>query len=240
MFSKVHSGRHHGAGFVDSLRKSPYFHALIEDIALMLNIAVIGSGRGSNFLAILTAIDSGRLPGVRIALVLSNNSGAGILEVARSRGLAAVHLSERMFSDERAFADSLLETLRRHEANFIALAGYMKHVPRPVIAAYRNRIVNIHPALLPKFGGKGMYGIHVHEAVLAAGERTSGATVHVVDEEYDHGAIVLQHEVPVLAGDTPESLAARVLEVEHQIYPEVLRLFAAGKVPLPANAALQH
>jgi phosphoribosylglycinamide formyltransferase-1 len=103
----------------------------------------------------------------------------------------------------------------------------MKKVPASVISAYRGRILNIHPALLPRFGGQGMYGTRVHEAVLAAGERESGATVHLVDEEYDRGAILLQRRVPVLPGDTPASLAARVLEAEHQVYPEALRRFAA-------------
>jgi len=204
----------------------------------MLNIAVFGSGRGSNFQAILSAIETRKLPGVRIVLVVSNNSDSGILDIARRNGLPSMHLSERQFPDENAFTDAVLASLARHGADFIALAGYMKRVPQRVIAAYRNRIINIHPALLPKFGGKGMYGIHVHEAVLAAGEPVTGATVHVVDEDYDHGAVVLQRQVPVYPGDTPEILAARVLEVEHQIYPEALALFAAGKIRVPAP--LQH
>ncbi len=200
----------------------------------MLNVAVFGSGRGSNFQAILTAIESRKLPGVRIVLVVSNNSGAGILDIGRRHGIPAVHISERQFPDESAFAEALLALLKRHGADFVVLAGYMKRVPRQVIGAYRNRIINIHPALLPKFGGKGMYGIHVHEAVLAAGEKFSGATIHIVDEEYDRGPIVLQRQVAVEPGDTPESLAARVLEVEHRLYPEALALFAAGAIPAPA------
>ena len=177
----------------------------------MLSIAVFGSGAGSNFMAILTAIQQGNLPAARISLVLSNNSGAGILGIARANGLPAIHLSRKQFPDERSFADTVLSTLRDHGANFIALAGYMKQVPPEVVAAYRKRIVNIHPALLPRFGGAGMYGLRVHEAVLASGETTSGATVHYVDEEYDNGPVVLQQTVPVLPGDTPASLAARVL-----------------------------
>jgi len=199
----------------------------------MLNVAVFGSGRGSNFQAILTAIETRKLPGVRIVLVISNNSGAGILDIGRRHGIPAVHIGERQFPDESAFAGALLALLQRHGADFIALAGYMKRVPRQVIGAYRNRIINIHPALLPKFGGKGMYGIHVHEAVIAAGEKMSGATIHIVDEEYDRGPIVLQRQVAVEPGDTPESLAARVLAVEHRLYPEALALFAAGAIPGP-------
>jgi phosphoribosylglycinamide formyltransferase 1 len=189
----------------------------------MLNIAVFGSGAGSNFRAILTAIQQGNIPDARISLVISNNSGAGILGIARANALPAIHLSRKQFPDEQSFTDSVLTTLRGHDVNFIALAGYMKQVPPEVVAAYRGRIVNIHPALLPRFGGAGMYGIRVHEAVLASGAATSGATVHFVDEEYDHGTVVLQQSVPVLPGDTPESLAARVLAAEHELYPAAIR-----------------
>jgi formyltetrahydrofolate-dependent phosphoribosylglycinamide formyltransferase len=207
----------------------------------MLNIAVFGSGRGSNFQAILHAIDEGSIPGARIACVISNNSLAGILEIARSRSIAAIQLSQKNFPDPESFTQALLEFLRQHDANFIVLAGYMKLLPPAVIAAFRHRIINIHPALLPRFGGKGMYGIRVHEAVLAAGEAESGATVHFVDEVYDHGAIILQKKVPVLPGDTPEILASRVLSIEHEIYPEAVRRFARGEIRIPdAPPALAH
>ncbi len=192
----------------------------------MLNVAVFGSGRGSNFQSILTALQQGRIRDVAIRLVISNSSSAGILEIARTHCIPAFHVSQKQFSSDEAFVNALLALLRDHQVNFIALAGYMKRVPTPVVGAYRGRIVNIHPALLPKFGGSGMYGTHVHEAVLAAGETESGATVHYVDEEYDHGAIILQKRVPVMAGDTPATLAARVLVVEHEIYPEALRRLA--------------
>jgi phosphoribosylglycinamide formyltransferase-1 len=201
----------------------------------MLNIAVFGSGAGSNFMAILTAIQQGNLPAARVSLVLSNNSGAGILGIARANALPAIHLSRKQFPDERSFADTVISTLRDHGANFIALAGYMKHVPPEVVAAYRNRIVNIHPALLPRFGGAGMYGMRVHEAVLASGATMSGATVHYVDEEYDSGPVVLQQTVPVLPGDTPGSLAARVLAAEHQLYPA-----AIGRIARSERAAEQY
>ena len=192
----------------------------------MLNIAVLGSGRGSNFQAILAAIQQGRIPNVRIALVISNNSGAGILEIARNNSLPAVHLSHRQFPTEDEFVDALLSLLRVHGVNFIVLAGYMKRIHPRVIEAYRRRIINIHPALLPRHGGPGMYGHHVHEAVIAAGDRLSGATVHFVDEEYDHGSIVLQKTVSVAPDDTPETLAAKVLDIEHEIYPEAIRRLA--------------
>ncbi len=192
----------------------------------MLNVAVFGSGRGSNFESILTALQQGRIRDVAIRLVISNSSSAGILEIARTHCIPAFHVSQKQFSSDEAFVDGLLALLQEHAVNFIVLAGYMKRVPAPVVAAFRGRIVNIHPALLPKFGGSGMYGMRVHEAVLAAGEAESGATVHYVDEEYDHGAIILQKRVPVMPGDTPAALAARVLAVEHEIYPEVLRRLA--------------
>lgn len=206
----------------------------------MLRIAVLGSGRGSNFKAILDAIHQGNLRGVTVSLVVSNNSDAGILEIARANGLPAVHLSRNRFTTDEAFVDALLHTFSEHNVNFIVLAGYMKLLPPRVIGKFRNRIINIHPALLPKFGGRGMYGMRVHEAVLAAGEKFSGATVHFVDEEYDRGAVVLQRTVPVTTDDTPESLAAKVLRVEHEIYPEALRLIAAGKVVVPDNESVVH
>ncbi len=195
----------------------------------MLNIAAFGSGKGSNFQAILSAVQRGKIPGAQICLVVSNNSRAGILDIARKNSLPALHVSQMQFPTDEAFVGALLSALRSHGANFIVLAGYMKMLPPQVIRAYRDRIVNIHPALLPKFGGTGMYGMHVHEAVLSAREERSGATVHWVDEQYDHGAIVLQKSVPVLPGDTPESLAERVLAVEHEIYPEALRRIASAE-----------
>jgi phosphoribosylglycinamide formyltransferase 1 len=194
----------------------------------MLNIAVLGSGRGSNFRAILAAMQQGQIPGAKIAVVISNNSGAGILEIARENSLPAIHLSHRQFATEEEFVDALLSVLTKHGVNFIVLAGYMKRLHPRVVHAYRRRIINIHPALLPRHGGPGMYGIHVHEAVIAAGDRLSGATVHFVDEEYDHGSIILQKTVSVAAGDTPETLAAKVLEIEHEIYPEAIRRLATG------------
>jgi phosphoribosylglycinamide formyltransferase-1 len=204
----------------------------------MLNVAVFGSGRGSNFVAILNAIEEGTLPGVRIACVVSNNSASGILEAARSRSLPALHLSARQFPSEGHFVDRCCELLEEYRANLVLLAGYMKLLPARITRRYPT--LNIHPALLPKFGGRGMYGIHVHEAVIAAGERESGATVHLVDELYDHGRILLQKRVPVMREDTPESLAARVLAIEHEIYPEALRRIARGEILLPAQAVEAH
>ena len=197
----------------------------------MLHIAVFGSGKGSNFGAILEALKVGKITGATIRLVLSNNSRAGILDIARVNDIPAVHVSERQFSDYGEFARGLLRILAEHGVNFIVLAGYMKKVPGEIVAAFRGRILNIHPALLPKFGGEGMYGMRVHEAVIAAGEKESGATVHRVEEEYDRGPIVAQRRVPVYPGDTPESLAARVLRIEHELYPEAIGMIASGTLP---------
>jgi phosphoribosylglycinamide formyltransferase-1 len=196
-----------------------------------MNIGVFASGRGSNFQAILNAIQRGSLP-ARVTLLLSNKSDAGALEVARSNGIPTIHLSQQQFSDEASFAARMLEVLKEHDIDLIALAGYLKKVPVSVVRAYRNRILNIHPALLPSFGGAGMYGHHVHEAVLASGAKLSGATVHIVDEEYDRGPIVIQRAVPVEPNDTPETLAARVLTIEHEIYPEALKAFAEKRILL--------
>jgi len=200
-----------------------------------LKIAVFASGRGSNFEAILKAISTGVIKGAGIVAVISNNPGSGALETARCNGIPALHISRKQFDSDGAFDGHLLEVLRKHGANFIVLAGYMKKVSPAVIAEYRNRIINIHPALLPEFGGNGMYGEHVHRAVIASGAKESGATVHAVDEVYDHGPIILQKKVRVSPDDTPETLAAKILKVEHEIYPEAVRLFAEGKIVIKDN-----
>lgn len=206
----------------------------------MLNVAVFGSGKGSNFRSILGAIKSGAVSRVQIKVVISNNSDAGILEIARANGIPALHLSRRLLPDENEFVDTLIDSLRRHDVNFIVLAGYMKQLHGRVISTYRNRIINIHPALLPKYGGKGMYGIHVHEAVVANKEPFSGATVHIVDEEFDRGAIVLQKQVALDPNDNAEQVAVKVLDIEHEIYPKALQMFADGNIPVADGGATAH
>lgn len=204
-----------------------------------MNIAVFASGHGSNFQAILNAIHQGDLP-ARVTLFLSNNAGAGAFEIARSHDIPALHLSQKQFPTEDAFALKLLDVLRSHQVELIALAGYMKKIPPAVIRAFRNKILNVHPALLPAFGGEGMYGHHVHKAVIAYGAKLSGATVHVVDEEYDHGPVVLQRAVPVEEHDTPETLAAKVLTVEHQIYAAALKAFAENRASINERTVWIH
>jgi phosphoribosylglycinamide formyltransferase-1 len=201
-----------------------------------MNIAVFASGRGSNFQAILNAIDTGFLP-VRVTVLISDKSDAGALEIAHARGIPTNHLSQKMFSSEDKFAEAMLDLLSKHKAELIALAGYLKKIPDRVVHKYRNRIVNIHPALLPSFGGAGMYGHHVHEAVIASGAKVSGASVHLVDEDYDRGPIIMQKTVNVAPDDTPDSLAAKVLKIEHEIYPLTLKAFAEGKVKIEGKKA---
>ena len=192
---------------------------------MTMRVAVAVSGRGSNLEALLRALGPGTA--ARVALVLSDRAGAAALERAREHGIAAEVLPDP--SD----GGDWLARLEQHRIDLLVLAGYLKLVPAAVIARYRGRIVNIHPALLPAFGGRGMYGRRVHEAVLASGARESGATVHLVDEVYDRGAILAQRRVPVLPGDTPDRLAARVLEVEHRLLPAVVLAAAAAGRPVP-------
>jgi len=184
-------------------------------------IAIFCSGSGSNFKALFQAIENKQLP-AEIVLCLSNRARCGAMEFAELNGIATVHITEQQFGTFDEFADAMVERLKKHQIDIILLAGYMRKVPDAVVAAFPERMLNIHPAFLPKFGGEGMYGIHVHTAVLGAGETETGATVHFVNEEYDKGEILLQRTVPVLPHDTPETLAARVLECEHRLYPDAL------------------
>lgn len=189
-----------------------------------LSIAVFASGSGSNLQALIDAIKARSISG-RVNAVISNNSSAFALKRAENEHIAAYHISSKRYPDPTALLAELESILYGHSINLIVLAGYMKLLPIEIVRCYKGRIINIHPALLPKFGGKGMYGINVHKAVIESGERYSGATVHFVDEVYDNGAILVQRTVPVLPDDTPELLAARVLEIEHQILPQAVSLF---------------
>ena len=187
-----------------------------------MNLAIFLSGSGSNFIAIASAIESGEL-NARISLVGSNRPDAKGLEIASRMNILTAVFDRAEFSNGKEFADYMLTTLDKYAVEFIVLAGYMRKIPPIIVKKYRRRIVNIHPALLPQFGGKGMYGMNVHRAVVESGVKESGVTIHYVDEIYDHGEIIDQTRVPVLSGDTPELLAARILEVEHQFYPKVLQ-----------------
>jgi formyltetrahydrofolate-dependent phosphoribosylglycinamide formyltransferase len=196
--------------------------------------AVFASGGGTNFQALL---DHQKPRGAwSIVLLVADREDAGAIERAVAASVPSAVIPTRG-REARAVARETLQCLARHRIDLILLAGYVRLVPPEVVSRYRGRMLNIHPALLPAFGGKGMYGKHVHTAVLAAGEKESGATVHFVDEIYDQGAIVAQRRVPVLASDTPETLAARVLAAEHELYPaavdHVCEALAAGREPTP-------
>ncbi|MBR1633754.1 MAG: phosphoribosylglycinamide formyltransferase [Lachnospiraceae bacterium] len=194
-------------------------------------LAVLVSGGGTNLQAILDQIDSGKMPGIEVAAVISNNANAYALERARSHGIPASCISPKGFPDRNAYAGALLEALQETGADLVVLAGFLVVIPEIVVQAYPNRIINIHPSLIPSFCGKGYYGLHVHEAALERGVKVTGATVHFVDEGTDTGPIILQKAVEVRDGDTPEVLQKRVMEqAEWVILPEAIRIIAAGYV----------
>ena len=190
-----------------------------------MRLAVFASGGGSNLQALLDRFADD--PHVRIGLVVSDRGDAGALTRAAAAGVAPVHVPVAGRA-EADIARDMLESLTAHDINLVALAGYLRLVPPAVVAEFRGRIVNIHPALLPAFGGPGMYGRRVHQAVLDAGCRVTGATVHHVDERYDEGRIIAQWPVPVLRSDTAATLADRVLKIEHRLYPAVIDAIARG------------
>ena len=194
-----------------------------------LPIAVFVSGRGSNVEAILDHIHQGRL-NARVVLMISSSAKAGALELAQRYAIPARVMSQTAYPSEQAYANALLQLLAEHGAELVVLAGYLKMIPAAVVTEYRHRMINIHPALLPAFGGKGLYGRHVHEAVLSYGCKVSGATVHMVEVDYDTGTPLIQRCVAVHEDDTADTLAARVLTVEHQILSEAIQLFADGRV----------
>jgi phosphoribosylglycinamide formyltransferase 1 len=199
-------------------------------------LAVLASGPGSNLRALHEFLMRNEHSDVaRLSLVLSDHADAGALAYARTHDIAAAAIDGGTLGGDR-----LLAQLRSHRIDLIVLAGYMRLVPEVVVHAYRGRMVNVHPALLPAFGGRGMYGSRVHAAVIAAGARVSGATVHFVDERYDQGAIIAQWPVPVLSADTPQALAARVLRVEHALYPPAILAVAQSRISLDQSGRASH
>lgn len=188
-------------------------------------VAVLASGGGTNLQAVLDRFNLGDDPAARVVHVVGSRPGIGALERAERAGVDTTVLAE---ADREG--GPLLACLGAADAELVVLAGWLRLVPGPVVRAYRGRMINIHPALLPAFGGEGMYGRRVHEAVLRSGVRVTGPTVHFVDEDYDEGSIIAQWPVPVREGDDPDRLAARVLEVEHRLLPEVVSALARGEV----------
>lgn len=180
------------------------------------NIAIFASGGGSNAWSIITHFKDSAIADV--ALVISNKPDAGVLKIAAENGISTVIIQRKSFYE----TEDLLDILRAYHIDFIALAGFLWLVPDYLVAAYPKKIVNIHPALLPAYGGKGMYGIHVHTAVKAAGETESGMTIHFVNDHYDEGDIIFQAKVALSENDTPEDIARKVLTLEHRHFPQVI------------------
>lgn len=195
----------------------------------MKNIAVFASGTGSNFASILKEIKDSKIP-AKICCVISDHPHPPVFNIAKKENIPTYWVNRKQFSTREAYANSLMSLLEDHAVSLIVLAGYLKLIPSVIVAKFRNSIMNIHPALLPNFGGKGYYGMRVHEAVIETGVKITGVTVHLVDEHYDTGPIVLQEPVQVLPDDTPETLAARVLQVEHKVYPLAVKAFCEGKL----------
>jgi formyltetrahydrofolate-dependent phosphoribosylglycinamide formyltransferase len=201
----------------------------------MTRVAVLASGGGSNLQAILDHQAAlGASASAQVVLVASDQPNAGALLRAREAGITALHL------DREARTTGLANIFAAHRIELVVLAGYLRLVPSDVVAHFRGRILNVHPALLPAFGGPGMYGQRVHEAVIASGARLTGPTVHFVDERYDEGPVIAQATVPVHRDDTPDRLAQRVLAMEHKLYPRVVEAVAAGRIRLGADNAVAY
>jgi phosphoribosylglycinamide formyltransferase-1 len=198
-----------------------------------LNLGFMASGRGSNMQAVIEACADGRLT-AKPNLVISNNSQCGAMQRAQAAGIPHLHFSSQTHPQPTTLDEAICQAFQQHQIDLIILAGYMKKIGTQTLNAFQNRIINIHPALLPQYGGQGMYGLHVHTAVIEAGETETGVTVHLIDGEYDTGPILAQSSVPVLPHDTPQTLAQRVLAVEHQLLVETLIDIANHKISLPA------
>lgn len=192
-----------------------------------LRIGALVSGSGSNLQAIIDAVESGKING-ELVVVISSNSNAYALERSRDHGIATEIVLYENCRDRRSFTQQIAGLLNQYKVDFVCLAGFMRILDPVFFELYHGDVMNIHPALLPAFGGKGMYGRHVHEAVIRSGARFSGATVHFVTEECDVGPIIIQDIVCVDDDDSPDTLAAKVLQVEHRIYPKAVELYCAG------------
>lgn len=205
----------------------------------MLKLAVCVSGGGTNLQAIIDAIENGTITNAKIEVVISNNKNAYALERAKQHGIEAVCISPKEFDNREAFNEAFLEKLNSFNVDLVVLAGFLVVIPEMMIKQYRNRIINIHPSLIPSFCGTGYYGLKVHEGALARGVRVTGATVHFVDEGTDTGPIILQKPVMIEQGDTPEVLQRRVMEqAEWKILPEAINLIANGKVEVADGKVL--
>ncbi len=203
-----------------------------------MKIAVFVSGGGTNLQAIIDQIKDGRLKNVEISIVIASNDSAYALQRAADNNIPSAVMSVKSFASREEWDDAVITKLRESGAELIVLAGYLSLLGPKTVKAFSNRIINIHPALIPSFCGKGMYGIKPHEAALARGVKVSGATVHLVNENYDEGPILLQKCVDILPDDTPEVLQKRIMkECEQVILPKAISLFAEGKVEIKNNIA---
>ncbi|WP_414734469.1 phosphoribosylglycinamide formyltransferase [Christensenella hongkongensis] len=194
-----------------------------------MKFAVMASGGGTDFQSLIDAAQSGQI-NAEICCLVAGKPDIYAIERAKTAGIPVEVVQKKSFGTVEAFDEAILAALKAHAADFVVLAGYLSIIGKKTISAYRNKIINIHPSLIPSFCGIGMYGGKVHEAVIEYGAKFSGATVHFVDEEADTGPIIMQQVVPVMEDDTPEKLAARVLETEHRILPEAVALMADGKL----------
>ncbi len=202
---------------------------------LSLAVMVSGQGRGSNMASLIAACADGTIP-AKVGVVIGTRTEMPAIVRAKEAGVSTAIVSPRKYEDSpNGYGDTLLATLRKYDIGLICLAGYMRKLPEQVTAIFRHRVMNVHAALLPLFGGQGMYGENVHRAVLESGMKVTGCTVHFVDGEYDTGAIIVQRAVPIVEGDTPQTLAARVLVEEHHAYVEAVRLFAQGRLTLQGH-----
>jgi phosphoribosylglycinamide formyltransferase-1 len=192
-------------------------------------LAVFASGRGSNFKAILEQINRGFISAT-VGLCITNNPNSGIIEIAEANEIPVKIYLPKEYSDNKAFNEAILIALIEAEIDYIILAGYLKLIGRKIVDRYSNKIINIHPALLPAFGGKGMYGHHVHEAVFKRGVKLSGATVHLVNNEYDAGPIVLQKAVSIEDALSGDEISKRVLKIEHEIFPQAVKLLVEDRL----------
>lgn len=197
----------------------------------MINIAVFASHNGSDMQALVDGCKKGTIDG-RVCAVISNNSDSLVLERAKAERIDHYCINAKLYPNPDVLDDQILKILLSHNIELIFLAGYLKKVGKPILKQYKNRIFNIHPALLPKFGGKGMYGINVHKAVIESKEEFSGITIHRVNEEYDDGEIVAQAKVKVEEGDTPEILADKILKREHIFLVDVINRIVSGDIKL--------
>lgn len=202
----------------------------------MKKLGILVSGRGSNMLAIAEACERGEVS-ADVELVMSNNRDSQALVSAQEKNIKTVHLSSKTHPDPDALDTAMTNALLESCVDFVLLAGFMKKIGPKMLAAFQGRIINIHPALLPKHGGQGMFGMNVHRAVIEAGEKETGVTIHMVDGEYDKGAILAQQAVAVAAEDTPESLAAKVLQVEHVLFAETIQKIIDGSIIVPTHQA---